>query len=350
MKKRQVIIVILSVLMFSCAPSENLVKRQAYNQAIDDLVPRILQGKDGDKNISLLKTAYHESNQIDHERIMELKQSGEVDIWPEIYRRLQNIQTREERLKPLSNEIKERVGYNNIDLSTDIAAAKNKSELYFKAQINRLLATNNKNDAVEAQKLIHHLEQMDPSYTQLKEMKFRATLQGADYVLICFDNASEKPIPKGFTAEILDFYREEINQNYINYDIEALSGKRYNSFIWLIIDNIDVTPERLQSASFDETNEGFTAKVTEFVASKTASLTGRLVLTDKNGSIKYTQHIESSSAFSHSYATIEGDKRACSEQTLALLNVKPVRIPQDEILILDATKQFNRKARQIIWK
>lgn len=350
MKKRHVIIVLLSVLMFSCAPSGKLVERQAYNQAIDDLVPRIMKGKDSDKNISLLKTAYHESNQLDHERIIDLKQSGEIDIWPEIYRRLQNIQTREERLKPLSKEIKERIGYNDIDLSTDIAAAKNKSELYFKAQITRLLATKEKNDALEAQKLIRHLEQMNPSHTQLNEMKFRAALQSADYTWIRFDNVSGNPIPRGFTAEILNFYREEIDQNYINYDIEAVSGKRYDLFIWLLIDAIDVTPERLQSASFSETNADFTAKVTEFVSSKTASLSGRLVLTDKNGNIKWTQEVESSSVFSHSYATIEGDKRACSDQTLALLNVKPVRIPQDEILILDAAKQFNRKVREIIWK
>jgi len=52
--------------------------------------------------------------------------------------------------------------------------------------------------------------------------------------------------------------------------------------------------------------------------------------------------------FSNAYATLQGDPNAAGETTRQLLISKKAAYPSDEQMILTATEEFAKKAREII--
>ena len=47
------------------------------------------------------------------------------------------------------------------------------------------------------------------------------------------------------------------------------------------------------------------------------------------------------STFKNDYTTIKGDREACSPETLSRLNSKPVPVPTEESMLIDAAKKLN---------
>lgn len=70
------------IVLSSCSSPARMIKNQQYDRAIEKLTRNMRKGKTNDKEISWLKQAYHTANQLDHDRIMLLKRSGQPDIWP----------------------------------------------------------------------------------------------------------------------------------------------------------------------------------------------------------------------------------------------------------------------------
>lgn len=350
MKTLHIGLFFLTLMIISCNTPKKLVEKQAYNQAIDKLLPKVSGDNVKEDNVNLLKTAFHSSNQIDHGRVMELRSSGQADVWPEIYRRLSNIQTRQEILKPLSAEVKSAIGYVELDLDDEIAVSKVKAEQYLGAEVKRLLQNQSREDAQKALKLVRHLEKINPNYPNLHELRFQAILKSSENVWIKMENPLQLPIPKGFTAEVLNFNRKEIDQTLINYDVVPVDGKRYDLIVKITLDSINVTPERIQTVTFEEKKDVVTAKVTEKNLSKIAKLNGKINFCNKSGAILYSIPYEVLSTFVYNFATIQGDKSACSEQTLALVEKKPIPFPKDESLLIDAAKKLNQIVRASIWK
>ena len=77
-----------------------------YDKTIDKLIPKAKKNKLSEKQLLSFTNSYHEANQNDHQRIMELKKSGQPDIWIEIYHRIDNINTRQNKIAVLPDNIK----------------------------------------------------------------------------------------------------------------------------------------------------------------------------------------------------------------------------------------------------
>lgn len=239
--------------------------------------------------------AYHQANQADHERIMELKNTGSPDVWPEIFERYCSIKGRSDEMAQFPAEVRRSLNYRPLDLDDEITTARNKAEAYLAAKANQVLSSSNPN-LDEADRLIRHLERVNCDNTQINDLKLKSL------------------------------------------------ARRYGDISRLMhIEVFDrqVGPNRDETVSFKESQNGLTATVTDHQLSKTATIKGKVNFIDpRSRRMLLSMPYEVSSKFEQSYTTVEGPQSACSAQTLERLKQKPVPFPTDESLLNDARNQL----------
>lgn len=248
-------------------------------------------------NKRLYKTgmAYHQANQADHERIMELKASGNPDAWPEIFERYCSIKGRSDEMAHFPKEVKQRLRYMPLDLNDEITVAQNKAEAYLVAKAGQVLNSSIPN-LDEADRLIKHLERVNRDNSQIDELKLKSL------------------------------------------------AKRYGDISRLMHIEVferQVGPNRDETVSFKESQNNLIATVTDHQLSKTATIKGKVNFIDpKSRRMLLSMPYEVTSKFEHSYTTVDGPQAACSAQTLEHLQQKPVPFPTDESLVNDAKNQL----------
>ncbi|MBQ3710493.1 MAG: hypothetical protein II887_07305 [Bacteroidales bacterium] len=239
--------------------------------------------------------AYHQANQADHERIQQLKSSGNPDIWPEVFERYCSIKGRSDEMAHFPPEVRRSLNYVPLNIDDELNQARNKAEAYLTAKIGQTLNGENPNLDF-ADKLIKDLERVNRDNSQINDLKLKSLAKR-----------------HGDLSELMHL---EMAQQY-------------------------VTPNRDETVSFKETNNGKTVTVTDHNLSKSATIKGRVVFTDPRGRrIVLSYPYEVSSKFSYTYTTIEGDRGACSEQTLERLKQPLMPFPTDESMINDAKRQL----------
>ena len=239
--------------------------------------------------------AYHQANQADHDRIMELKNTGSPDVWTEIFERYCSIKGRSDEMAQFPPEVKRNLKYRPLDLDDEITAARNKAEAYLAAKANQLLSSSNPN-LDEADRLIRHLERVNCDNTQINDLKLKS-----------------------------------LSRHY--GDISRL--------MHIEVFDRQVGPNRDETVSFKESQNGLTATVTDHQLSKTATIKGKVNFIDpKSRRMLLSMPYEVSSKFEQSYTTVDGPQGACSAQTLERLKQKPVPFPTDESLLNDARNQL----------
>ena len=239
--------------------------------------------------------AYHQANQADHERIMQLKASGTPDVWPEIFERYCSIKGRSDEMAHFPEEVKRSLNYKPIDLGDEMAISRNKAEAYLVAKATQVLGSQTP-DLDEVDRLIYRLERVNGNNTQINDLKLKSL------------------------------------------------AKRYGDLSRLMHIEVfeqEVGPNRDETVSFKETKDRLTATVTDHKLSKTATIKGRVNFIDpKTRRMLFSMPYEVSSKFEHSFSTIEGSQEACSAQTLERLKQKPVPFPTDQSLVKDAENQL----------
>ena len=329
---RMIPALLLAVLMASCNTTKKLYEAQEYDQVIQRLAPDATRGRASVKEMNMLAASYHKANQADHERIQALKASGQPDVWPEIYQRYCSMKGRNEVLSKLPKKVKKGMNYTKLDLDDDMLVARNKAENYLVAKANQLLNTSSKADAVEAQQYIKQLYRTNRENKNLMDLRKKQMLRSADELTLNFTD--EKPMQKAVADAVLDFDDGEI-------PFEIVRTKKSSALITLDVRKVTVSPIRLDEVSFKETKGSKMVEVTDHTQNKTATISGVMEYRDQEGRLIGSVPFEAKSNFKNDYTTIKGDREACSAETLNRLNSKPVPVPTDESLLLDAAKKLN---------
>lgn len=245
--------------------------------------------------------AYHQANQADHERILELKASGSPAAWPEIFERYCSIKGRSDEMSHFPSNVKRSIHYIPIDVDNDLTLARNKAEAYLMARISQLL-NSEQPDPDEADRRIGDLERVNSNNTQLNDFKLKSL------------------------------------------------ARRYGDLSQLMHIEVfeqSVGPNRDEAVRFKETKDGKTATVTDHNLSKSATVKGEVIFVDpKSRRLLFNYPYEMTSNFSYVFTTVEGSMEACSEQTLDRLKQRPMPFPTDESLVNDA----KRKVIEIIYQ
>ncbi len=239
--------------------------------------------------------AYHQANQADHERIMELKSKGSPDAWPEIFERYCSIKGRSDEMAHFPPEVKRELRFMPLDLNDELTQARNKAEAYLAAKASQVLSGQTP-DVDEADRLIRHLERVNRDNKQINDLKLKSL------------------------------------------------ARRYGDISRMMHIEVferQVGPNRDETVSFKESQGGMTATVTDHKLSKTATIKGKVnFIEPKKRRIVFSMPYEVSSNFEHTYSTVDGPQAACSAQTLENLKRKPVPFPTDESLIEDAQNKL----------
>ena len=325
-------ILLLGAMLTACDTTKQLYETQQYDQVIQRQAPLICAGDNNTAHINMVAASYHKANQADHERIQALKATGQPDVWPEIYQRYCSMKGRNEALACFPTSIKKSMNYVKLDLDDDILAARNKAESFLVAKANQLLSTGTKEDAVEAQKYIEQLEHTNRENPNLMNLRKKQTFLVADKVTLRF--ANEKPLLQSVVDVVLGFDEGEIPYNIV-------LTQKSSAMVIIDVRDVTVSPTRLDEVSFKENNGGKSVEVTDHTQQKSATVSGVMEYRDRDehiiGSVPFTV----TSTFKNDYTTIKGDREACSAETLSRLDTKPVPVPTDESMLIDAAKRLN---------
>ena len=110
-----------------------------------------------------------------------------------------------------------------------------------------------------------------------------------------------------------------------------------------MIDEKTVSPERIETVTFEEKKDNFKAVVTDKTMTKSATLKGKIQIIDvKNDEILISTPYQATSTFLYQYAEVSGDSTACSEKTLQLSNKQLIDFPDDKSLLEDASRELNK--------
>ena len=137
MKILKLFVICLSLFLNNIVKSQQIYFSQ-HDEVIDKLIPKAKKNKLNEEKLVLLTQSYHQANQEDHQKIMELKASGQPDIWMEIYFRINSINSRQNKITPLPENIKSAMNFKALNMDKELSSSKEKSELYIFARANQL--------------------------------------------------------------------------------------------------------------------------------------------------------------------------------------------------------------------
>ena len=338
---RLIPIMLLATLLTSCNTTKKLYEAQEYDQVIQRVAPDICDGDMNARRINMVAASYHKANQADHERIQALKATGQPDVWPEIYQRYCSMKGRNEALSCFPTKVKNGMNYVKLDLDDDMTVARNHAEAFLVAKANQLLNTGTAADALEADNYIEQLQRTNEGNSSLPLLKRKSLLRQADRVFVAIDNDDEHHLGRDFANAVLGFDAGEVPANVMSATRKTRMRDK-DAEVLVVISDVQVTPDRLDEVTFKETNGGKTVEVTDHTQNKTVTVKGTIKYYDAYGyraiaSVPY----EVKSTFKNDYTTIKGDRDACSPETLSRLNTKPVPVPTDESMLIDAAKKLN---------
>lgn len=341
MKAMRLLILFLTIsLNYNIIAQNKSISTVEQDKTINKLLPKAKKNKLNEKQIISLTNSYHEANQNDHQRIMELKKSGQPDIWIEIYHRTNNINNRQNKIKTLPENIKTRMNFKQLNLDSEIENSKEKAELYICAKSNLLLKNINEENIKEVNHLVNQLTKINPQSHNIDDLRLKLIILPSKQILFRIATPTELYLPDNFAQLALDFENNTIFD--IPFDIVPKENTEYNLMIRVMIEEKLVSPERINTATFEESNNGKVAKVTDITMSKTASIIGQIEFIDvKKETILLSTPFDIASTFIHHYAEIDGDSTACSEQTIELKNRQPIDFPSDDVLFKDVARKLN---------
>ncbi len=328
---------LLGATLTACNTTKKLYEAQQYDQVIQRLAPDICDGDINAKRINIVAASYHKANQADHERIQALKATGQPDVWPEIYQRYCSMKGRNDALKCFPKEVKRGMNYVKLDIDDDMMAARNKAESFLVAKTEQLLKSGSKSDAEEAGKYIDQLRHTNRDNANLLNLEKKQILYLYDKVEFGFQ--SDYELPNGFEELVFTFDANELPSGMAQVNV---SRNPRNPFAYVLVDQVKVSPNRLDEVTFKETNAEKSVEVTDHSQNKSVAVSGSIYYyLESDRQPSHSVPFEVTSTFKNDFTTIKGDREACSAETLSRLNSKPVPVPTDESLLLDAAKKLN---------
>lgn len=337
MKIFKLSVICLFLSLTSCSTCKKLYEAKEYDEIISKLSGR---SELNETQIEILAQSYHQANQNDFSKIMELKKTGQPDIWLEIFYRTSNINDRQGMVDKMPKDIKSKINYKKLSLKEELTNSKMKAETFLSAKANHLLRARTAESLKEAEKLINQLQRLNPRNENIDDLRLKLVLSSAQHIIFRIATPTDLCMPEDFAQLALDFDDNTIYGT--PFDIVYNDKASYDLMILILINEKNISPERIDAVTFEEKNGSKTAKVTDKTMSKTASITGEIELIDvKNKNILIKTPFDISSTFRHNYAVFEGDKEACSEQTLSLSNNKSIDFPSDTSLLRDIATKLN---------
>ena len=364
---------LFTLVLTSCGSVDKLVEQGHYEEAVR-LAQKRLTGKQkkNPKYVLALETAFNKMTAADMERARRKAASGNPN-WAEIAAIYDRVQRRQDALSPLLPLVDKRgyqAAFRFVRLGKLITDAENKAAAQYYAEATALLAearAGNKAAGRRAYSAFSRVENYRAGYRDVAALRTEARELGKVYVSVQMVNETGGFLPRNFERELLRPEGRVLDDEWRYYDFAPVAGRDYDYNARIVINDIQVSPERVSERAYIDEKEvtdgteyvldanGNVAKdtlgnditrprriivradVLEVLQTKTVLVSGSLELFDlRNRRIVDRDRLTAEAIFENYASTFRGDRRALSNATRRNLGNQPVQFPTDEALILDA--------------
>lgn len=368
------LILMTGLFLAGCNSSEKLLEKGNYDRAIEKSVDNLRKKPSDRKELRVLKEAYTKASSFDRDRIRFLEREGRPENWIEIYELYSLLDERQNRIKTLPSSL---LGeFNLVDYDDSIINSKDKAaDLYYQSGT-ALLEKGGRENARLAYRDFDQITRLYSGYRDVDDKLAESRYLGTNQVLFLIENNSDVILPEDFDYELKKISLNAINRDWLNFDTREDSAKVYDFVVVLDIDQIDISPERIESRTYTETAEiedgtrylfdengnvqkdslgndmkvpdvkKVSAEIVESVQYKSARVAGAVDYIDlRTDQLAKTEEMIVDAIFEYHSAIASGDKEAISKETLKKLNRKPAPFPSDEVLLMEAAYLLKEKSK-----
>lgn len=366
----------LAILVFAfpaCTSVETLVESGNYEETIR-LAQRRLTGKQkkNPKLVAALEEAFNKVTARDMQTARDMAESGTPN-WGRIYDIYDNVARRQQALQPILPLVDKR-GYQAqfrfAKVGPLMVQAANNASAQLYADGQRALADGRAGDKAAARTAYNYFRKIgkyNRNYRDSYNLAREAEQLGVVYIAVEMTNNTGGYLPRGFENELLRVRTSNLDDKWRVYDFTRRADRAYDYNARIMIENIQVSPERISERTYIDEREitdgeeyvldanGNVAKdslgnditrprqviiradILEVYQAKSAIVSGALVLYDNVARRVVDEERLTAEAIFENYAsTYRGDRRALSAQSRRRIGNQPLPFPSNEAMILDA--------------
>jgi len=385
---KKITLLFLSIIIVSCGVKQTQSKLSngdydgAINKAIDAL--RTNKNSKGKQDyVYLLEEAFAKAKQRDLESLNLLIKENNPINYERIYNLYNQLNNRQERIKPLLPLQLIKEGRNAIfpmdDYSDEIIRSKNNLSGFLYANAKKLLDSKNKMDYRQAYDDLAYLEKLNPNYSDVRALMDEALFKGTDFVHVYTKNETNMVIPARLQDDLLNFSTYGINDKWTVYHNNKQKGINYDFGMIVNFRQINISPEQVKEKQFvkeKQIKDGvktlldangnvvkdslgnpikvdnmktITVSIYEFTQFKSCQVTAKVDYIDfRSNQLINAFPVTSEFIFDYIYANYNGDKRACEENYYQFFDRRAVSFPSNEQMVYDTGEDLKAKLKGII--
>lgn len=378
------------ITLFGCSSvkkTQEAINYGNYDEAIEIASKNLRSNKTKKSNqpyVLLLEEAFQKVTKRDLEKIKFLKKDGNPANLERIYTLYNNINNRQNFIKPLLPlpilKKGKNADFNFEDYSDAIITSKENLSQYLYSKAKKSLATSvNKEDFRIAFNDLNYLNDINPSYSNTEDLIKEAHYKGTDFVFVYMQNKTNMVIPMRLQEDLLNFDTYKLNNLWTVYHTNKDPKQQYDFELELNLREINISPEQVKEKVIvqeklvkdgwkyliDEDGNavkdslGNTIKVDKFkkvksrvkkfTQFKSVQVVGQVHFFDLETNQQVDRFpISSEFIFEHFYATYSGNKEAIDKKHRGLLRYKYIPFPTNEQMIYDTGEDLKKKIKSIL--
>ncbi len=354
----------------------------AINKAVDNLRSnKTSKGKQ--EYIYLLEEAFAKAKENDLRNVDMLSKDGNSANLEKIYNTYLQLNNRQDKIRPLLPLPLMKEGRNAIfpfdDYSNQIIKSKEALSKYLYDNSKLLLKVNDKMSYRRAYDDLGYLEEINPGYKDVRQLRNEAQQKGTDYVHVYTKNETNMVIPTRLQSDLLDFSTFGLNDKWTVYHSNRQKGINYDFGLIVNFRQINVSPEQIKEKEFikekqildgkkplldangnqvkdDKGNlvtvdnfKTVRATVYEFKQFKSCQVTAKIDYIDfKSNQLIEAFPLSSEYIFEYIYANYNGDKSACDDNYLQYFGRRATPFPSNEQMVYDTGEDLKAKLKSVI--
>lgn len=383
MIKKLLIHTLAAFLLVSCSGLKNTHQQLAsgnYDVAIDNALNYLFKKRYGKKAPDFNKVLFESFNKAvtqDKRTLAYLNSDPNPESLERMFETYLHLEQRQNKIRPLLPI--EGYRFNIENYATATLNTRNKLSEYLYEKASNKLKTYNKQFVREAHDDFKYLQKINPNYKNVPDLITQSHQKGTDFVFVQLQNNTQYSIPNRLKRDLLNMQQYKLNNYWTLHHSKRVPNINYNYNLTLSFTSIELSPEQQKEVHIikeKQVKDGFKyaldakgnvkkdaegndiktdrfikvrSNLHQYTQFKECTIFAKALITNNTSKqIVSSTPYRSNFVFEHVYATQSGDRRALARQYLDLLQVRAVRFPSNEQMILDAGNDIkNQLQRQL---
>lgn len=385
---KKITLLFLALVVASCGvkQTQSMLSNGDYDGAIYSAIDALRSNKNAKGKqdyVYLLEEAFAKAKQRDLETLNLLSKEKSPANYEKIYNLYTQLNSRQERIKPLLPLQLLKEGRNAIfpmdDYSDDLVNSKSNLSGFLYANAKKLMTSKNKMDFRQAFDDLTYLEKLNPNYKDVRALMDDAQFKGTDFVHVYTKNETNMVIPVKLQDDLLDFSTYGINDKWTVYHNNKQKNISYDFAMMVNFRAIAISPEQIKEKQFIKEKQikdgvknlvdangnivkdslgkpikvdnmkSITVSIYEFTQFKSCKVTAKVdYINLKTNQLLDAYPVTSEFIYSYIYANYNGDKRAVEETYYQYFDRRAVPFPSNEQMVYDTGEDLKLKLKNII--